>query len=52
VPNFNLEDYIKSKNALKVKDGFVYNSGTNSEWLSVEDLRRLIKNDIGAIESN
>lgn len=52
VPNFNLEDYIKSKNAMKVKDGFVYNSGTNSEWLSAEDLRRLIKNDIGAIESN
>jgi FlaA1/EpsC-like NDP-sugar epimerase len=52
VPNFNLEDYIKTKNAQKVKDGFVYNSGTNTEWLSPEDLRRLITNDIGSIESN
>jgi FlaA1/EpsC-like NDP-sugar epimerase len=52
VPNFNLEDYIKTKNAQKVKDGFVYNSGTNTEWLSPEDLRRLITNDVGSIESN
>lgn len=27
----------------KIEDGFEYNSGTNSEWLSVEDLRRELK---------
>ena len=26
----------------KVEPGFVYDSGTNTEWLSVEDLRRLV----------
>jgi UDP-N-acetylglucosamine 4,6-dehydratase/5-epimerase len=41
-PNWKLEEFIKHFNAKKVPDGFCYNSGTNTEWLSVEDLRRLI----------
>ena len=28
-----------------VEEGFEYNSGTNKEWLSVEDLRELLKQD-------
>ena len=28
---------------VKVEEGFSYSSGTNSEWLSVEDIRRLLK---------
>ena len=27
----------------KVEEGFAYSSGTNKEWLSVEDIRRLLK---------
>jgi UDP-N-acetylglucosamine 4,6-dehydratase (inverting) len=42
VPNFNLQDYIKHFNTKLVPQGFEYNSGTNSEWVNVEDLRKLI----------
>jgi UDP-N-acetylglucosamine 4,6-dehydratase len=41
-PSWNLHDYIKSFTAVKVPQGFYYNSGTNSEWLSVNELRELI----------
>lgn len=30
----------------RVEEGFEYNSGTNTEWLSVEDLRELLKTDV------
>ena len=30
----------------KVEEGFYYSSGNNSEWLSVEDLKRLLKTDV------
>src|SRR3954471_23754585 len=33
---WSLQDFIKSFNAVKVKQGFYYNSGENSEWLAVE----------------
>lgn len=38
-----LADFIKSFNAVKVGYGFNYNSGENSQWETVESLRRLIK---------
>lgn len=41
-PVWKLEEFIEFFNAVKVPDGFNYNSGTNSEWLSVNDLRDLI----------
>jgi UDP-N-acetylglucosamine 4,6-dehydratase/5-epimerase len=41
-PVWKLEDYIKHFDAKKVPDGFSYSSGTNSEWLTVNDLRELI----------
>lgn len=37
------EKFIKHYKATCVKVGFKYNSGTNSEWLSVEDIRTQIK---------
>jgi UDP-N-acetylglucosamine 4,6-dehydratase len=40
--NWELDQYIKTFNAEKVKEGFHYNSGTNTEWLSVDELRSLI----------
>jgi len=33
------EDYIKHHNAAKVPDGFKYNSGTNTEWETIESIR-------------
>jgi UDP-N-acetylglucosamine 4,6-dehydratase (inverting) len=42
-PNFNLDDYIKHFNAKLVKQGFQYNSGENTEWVSAEEIRALIK---------
>lgn len=45
-PVWNLEEFINHFNATKVEEGFCYNSGTNTEWLSVEKLRELIVNHI------
>lgn len=45
-PNFDLVDYIRTFNAIKVVEGFNYNSGTNTEWESVESLRSLIKEHV------
>lgn len=43
IPRWNLDEYIQHFNAVKVPQGFNYSSGTNTEWLSVEELRALIK---------
>ncbi len=42
VPLFSLADYAEKNNARPVEKGFTYNSGTNSDWLSVDQLRQLI----------
>jgi UDP-N-acetylglucosamine 4,6-dehydratase (inverting) len=42
IPRFKLEDFVAHFNAVKVKPGFQYNSGENTEWVSVEELRQLI----------
>jgi len=46
VPSWNIDDYISEFNAVKVKQGFNYNSGQNSEWETVNSLRDLIKNNL------
>jgi len=43
IPNWDLEEYILNFSAKRVPDGFNYASGTNTEWETVESLRRLIK---------
>jgi UDP-N-acetylglucosamine 4,6-dehydratase (inverting) len=43
VPNFKLADFISSFDAKLVPSGFNYNSGTNTEWETVDSLRALIK---------
>ena len=35
--------YENAKNVIKVDPGFKYNSGTNKEFLTVEELRELIQ---------
>jgi len=46
--SWNLEEFIKHFKATKVADGFTYNSGTNTEWLSVSQLRQLIREHVDA----
>ena len=41
--NYIEGDYLQHHHADKVPYGFEYNSGTNDQWLSVEDIRALIK---------
>lgn len=45
-PTWSYDDYFGEKKAKRVPDGFTYNSGTNDEWLSKEQLRELIRNHI------
>ena len=42
VTNWNLEEYKKHFNAKSVPLGFQYNSGENTEWVGIEELRDLI----------
>lgn len=45
-PKWNLNDFIKSFNAIKVEEGFKYQSGENTEWESVDSLKKLIKENV------
>ncbi len=38
--------YLKHHNAQKVPFGFKYNSGTNTEWESIESLRELVRKHV------
>ncbi|MCF7355620.1 UDP-N-acetylglucosamine 4,6-dehydratase (inverting) [Vibrio sp. CK2-1] len=40
------DDFMKHHGAVKVPFGFKYNSGTNTEWESIEGLRELIKEHV------
>ncbi|MDB4718688.1 UDP-N-acetylglucosamine 4,6-dehydratase (inverting) [Verrucomicrobia bacterium] len=42
----NREKYLKEHNAVPVQKGFRYNSGDNDEFLTVEEIRNLIKEHI------
>jgi UDP-N-acetylglucosamine 4,6-dehydratase len=46
IPNFNIIDYINKFNAKKVPEGFNYDSGTNTEWETIESLKELIKKHV------
>lgn len=43
---YHEEEYMAHHNAEKVPFGFKYNSGTNTEWESIDSLRELIKEHI------
>ncbi|MHB1105272.1 MAG: UDP-N-acetylglucosamine 4,6-dehydratase (inverting) [Lutibacter sp.] len=45
-PTWKINDFIANFNAELVPDGFSYNSGTNTEWETVESLRDLIKEHV------
>ena len=45
-PVFNIESFIRDKKAKKVKSGFSYNSGQNEHFLTVDELRILINDNL------
>lgn len=48
VPNWDLQEYVKNFDAKLVEQGFSYASGTNEEFLSVDELDRLITEHVKA----
>ena len=42
-PSVDFEKYLKHYSGEQVKEGFSYRSGENSEWISVEEMRELIR---------
>ncbi len=45
-PRWKMDDFIAHFKAARVTPGFSYNSGTNTEWVGVEELRQLIKEHV------
>tara|TARA_B100000963_G_scaffold210008_1_gene182965 strand:- start:21296 stop:22297 length:1002 start_codon:yes stop_codon:yes gene_type:complete len=48
-PIWNLNEYINKFKAIKVKEGFSYNSGNNDSFLSIKQLKKLIRTHIESI---
>jgi UDP-N-acetylglucosamine 4,6-dehydratase len=46
MPVWNLSEFLKTHNAVKVPEGFKYNSGENKEWVTVDVLRELIRKHV------
>lgn len=45
-PRWKVEDFVAYFKASKVPNGFHYNSGENTEWVGVEELREMIKEHV------
>lgn len=45
-PIWDLEDWKKSFQANKVPQGFSYNSGSNNQWLKIEEVRELVRDHV------
>ena len=45
-PRWKLDDFVNHFKAKKVPLGYKYNSGENTEWVSVDELRSLIKEHV------
>lgn len=43
---YNAEQYLEKHGGKMCQDGFSYNSGTNTQWLTVEQLRNLINDQV------
>jgi UDP-N-acetylglucosamine 4,6-dehydratase (inverting) len=46
IHRWKLDEFVTHFNAIKVNEGFKYNSGENTEWETVESLRVLIKQHV------
>ena len=47
-PTWEVADYLAAFNGKRVAEGFKYNSGTNTEWLTVDQLRNQIREHVDA----
>lgn len=47
-PHWKKDEYIQKFKATWVKPGFKYNSGENTDWLSIAELRNLISKHVSA----
>ena len=45
-PTWSIDDYLKAFNGKRAEMGFKYNSGTNTDWLTVEQLREQIQEHV------
>lgn len=45
-PNWNLNEFIEQFRAKKIEKGFAYSSGNNTEWLTIPEIRELIKQNL------
>lgn len=46
IPLWNVDEFTRTFGGSRCESGFSYNSGSNSEWLSVEQLRSLIREHV------
>jgi UDP-N-acetylglucosamine 4,6-dehydratase/5-epimerase len=46
IPLWDIDNFITTFNGILCRDGFCYNSGTNTEWLSVQEIRDLIRTHV------
>ena len=52
-PNWNLMEFINFFNAIKVEKGFSFNSRDNDSWITIDEIRNLISENIdSSIEFN
>lgn len=45
-PTWSVDDYLAAFNGNRVVEGFKYNSGTNTDWLTVDQLRDQIREHV------
>ncbi|QKZ12255.1 UDP-N-acetylglucosamine 4,6-dehydratase (inverting) [Spirosoma sp. KUDC1026] len=45
-PTWSMDDYIKAFDGKQVDMGFKYNSGTNTDWLTVDELRDQVREHV------
>ena len=49
---YSIDDYCARMNATRVKPGFSYDSGSNTDFLSVPQLQEMIKAEIGSTQAH
>jgi UDP-N-acetylglucosamine 4,6-dehydratase len=49
---YSIDDYCTRMNATRVKPGFSYDSGSNTDFLSVPQLREMIQTEVGSTQSH
>lgn len=49
---YTIDDYCARMNATRVKPGFSYDSGSNTDFLSVPQLREMIQTEVGPLQSH